>query len=40
MTVTDACAGQLVRLPLWVGMTPADVERAIETVVSVAAVAV
>ncbi|TMB87987.1 MAG: TDP-4-oxo-6-deoxy-D-glucose aminotransferase, partial [Chloroflexi bacterium] len=25
MTVTDACAGQLVRLPLWVGMTPADV---------------
>jgi len=40
MTVTDACAGQLVRLPLWVGMTPADVERAIETVASVAAVAV
>jgi dTDP-4-amino-4,6-dideoxygalactose transaminase len=39
MTVTDACAGQLVRLPLWVGMTTADTARAIEMFETVAAVA-
>jgi dTDP-4-amino-4,6-dideoxygalactose transaminase len=39
MTVTDDCAGRLIRMPLWVGMTPADVERALEAVASVAGVA-
>jgi dTDP-4-amino-4,6-dideoxygalactose transaminase len=39
MTVTDTCAEQLVRLPLWVGMTPGDPSRAIETLAAVATVA-
>jgi dTDP-4-amino-4,6-dideoxygalactose transaminase len=30
MAVTDAVAGRLLRLPLWVGMTHADVERVVE----------
>ena len=38
MTVTDACAEQLVRLPLWVGMTPGGTARAIELLGAVAAV--
>jgi dTDP-4-amino-4,6-dideoxygalactose transaminase len=38
MTVTDACAEQLVRLPLWVGMTPGDTARATEMLAAVAAV--
>ena len=32
MAVTDAAAEQLVRLPLWVGMTPGDVERVVQGV--------
>jgi dTDP-4-amino-4,6-dideoxygalactose transaminase len=32
MAVTDAAAERLVRLPLWVGMTPGDVERVVQGV--------
>jgi dTDP-4-amino-4,6-dideoxygalactose transaminase len=39
MTVTDASAEQLVRLPLWVGMTPGDTARGIEMLAAAAAVA-
>jgi dTDP-4-amino-4,6-dideoxygalactose transaminase len=32
MDVTDAAAGRLVRLPLWVGMTGDDVARVVDAV--------
>jgi dTDP-4-amino-4,6-dideoxygalactose transaminase len=36
MAVTDDCAERLIRLPLWVGMTMADVDRAVESVEAIA----
>jgi dTDP-4-amino-4,6-dideoxygalactose transaminase len=39
MTVTDDCAGRLIRLPLWVGMTAADAARGVEALEALAAVA-
>jgi dTDP-4-amino-4,6-dideoxygalactose transaminase len=39
MAVTDDCAERLIRLPLWVGMTTADIDRTVEAVEAIAAVA-
>ncbi len=36
MAVTDDCAERLIRLPLWVGMTTADTDRAVESVEAIA----
>ena len=32
LPITDAVAGRLIRLPLWMGMSDADVERVCEAV--------